>query len=84
MNDVVCRNGVAQLMDYLEGVIPADTRAALDEHVAGCAQCFAFIQSYLATPRIVREATIVDVPASFEQSLLAHLHERFPPPRDPR
>jgi hypothetical protein len=83
MNDLVCRNGVGQLMDYLEGVVPAHTRAALDEHVAGCAKCLAFIRSNLATPRIVREATTFDVPASLEQSLLACLHKRFPPPRDP-
>ena len=76
MNDLVCRNGVEHLMDYLEGVVPLDVRRSLDAHVAGCAKCVAFIASYEATPRIVREATSVELPASAERTLLAFLRLR--------
>lgn len=76
MNDLVCRHGVEQLMDYLEGVVPLDVRRELEAHVAGCAKCVAFIASYEATPRIVREATDVELPASAERSLLAFLRQR--------
>ena len=75
MSDLVCSNGVDQLMDYLEGVVTPTARVALDEHVAGCPKCVAFIASYLATPRIVREATRVEVPASLGPSLLQFLRE---------
>jgi anti-sigma factor RsiW len=76
MKDLVCRNGVDQLMDYLEDVVPLDVRRSLEAHVAGCARCVAFIASYKATPRIVREATAVDLPASAEQALLDFLKHR--------
>jgi anti-sigma factor RsiW len=76
MTPVVCATGVELLMDYLEGVLPADVRAALDEHVAGCARCAAFVASYLETPRIMREATVVSLPADVEASFKAFLRAR--------
>ena len=57
MKPVVCVSGVDLLMDYLEGVLPADLRAAIDEHVARCERCMAFIASYTEAPRIMRDAT---------------------------
>lgn len=75
MNEIVCASGVDLLMDYLEGVLSADVRRALDAHVAGCARCAAFIAAYQATPRIVREATALAIPADVQQSLRAFLRE---------
>jgi anti-sigma factor RsiW len=76
MNPVVCASGVEQLMDYLEGVLPAEVTAALEAHVAGCAKCAAFVASYQATPRIVRDATVTRLPADVEASLKAFLRAR--------
>ena len=73
MTDVVCRSGVELLMDYLEGVLTADVRAAIEAHVAGCPRCESFIASYLETPRIVRDATRIEMPADLQASLLAAL-----------
>jgi anti-sigma factor RsiW len=71
-----CASGVDLLMDYLEGVLPADVNAALEEHVAGCARCTAFVASYQATPRIIRDATVASLPADVEASLQAFLRAR--------
>lgn len=76
MNQIACVSGVELLMDYLEGVLPADVRAALDEHVAGCSRCAAFVASYVETPRILRDATVVTLPADLEASLRAFLRAR--------
>jgi anti-sigma factor RsiW len=76
MNAIVCASGVELLMDYLEGVLPAEVRAALDEHVAGCARCAAFVASYCETPRILRDATDTTLPADVEASLKAVLRGR--------
>jgi anti-sigma factor RsiW len=73
MKDIVCEAGVDLLMDYLEGVLSADLRSAVDAHVAGCPRCVAFIASYRATPRILREATAAALPADVEASLRALL-----------
>jgi anti-sigma factor RsiW len=76
MNETVCISGVELLMDYLDGVLPGEAKAALDAHVAGCQRCTAFVASYLATPRILRDATDASLPADVEESLKAFLRER--------
>ena len=71
MTAIVCMSGVEVLMEYMEGAVAPDVRAAIEAHVTGCARCEAFIASYRETPRIVREATSVEMPADLEASLLA-------------
>ena len=69
MRDIACLAGVELLMDYLEGVLPPDVHAELEAHVAGCVRCVAFVASYRATPRILREATAATLPDHVEASL---------------
>jgi anti-sigma factor RsiW len=76
---LVCASGVGLLMEYLEGTLTPDVRAELDAHVAGCARCQAFVASYRETPRIVREASPVIVPADLGESLLKFLRSRRGP-----
>lgn len=76
MSDIVCASGVERLMEYLDGVLTPELRAALDEHVAGCPRCAAFVESYLATPRILRDATAVTLPADLEEKLRSFLRAR--------
>ena len=76
MKEIACASGVDLLMDYLEGVLSADLRAAVDAHVAGCPRCVAFIKSYRETPRILREATATALPADLQASLQAFLRAR--------
>ena len=77
MTESNCASGVPLLMDYLEGLVAADVRSALEQHVAGCAKCTAFIASYLSTPRIIREATAVSLPAEGQRSLQQFLLDRI-------
>jgi anti-sigma factor RsiW len=62
-------------MDYLEGVLPPEMNAALDAHVAACERCTAFVASYRETPRILRTATAVELPADIQQSLRAFVRQ---------
>ena len=73
MTNISCQTGVELLMDYLEGVVPEDVRTLLDSHVAGCQKCSAFVDSYLATPRILRDLTAAAMPPELQPSLLAFL-----------
>jgi anti-sigma factor RsiW len=73
---MTCASGVERLMEYLEGLLAPEVKAALDDHVAGCPRCAAFVASYCATPRIVREATDVSPSADVEASLRAFLRTR--------
>jgi anti-sigma factor RsiW len=84
MKEIACASGVELLMDYLEGALPADLRAAVDAHVAGCPRCVAFIASYRETPRILREATAAALPADLGASLRDFLRAQrgLPPAED--
>jgi anti-sigma factor RsiW len=69
MIDVMCVSGVDLLADYLEGLLPPDVRASIERHVLGCERCQAFVASYQATPRILREATDVVLPDDLRRSI---------------
>jgi anti-sigma factor RsiW len=60
-------------MEYLEGVLPPEVNAALEAHVAACERCTAFVASYRETPRILRSATTIGIPADIQESLHAFL-----------
>ena len=78
MTDVSCASGVALLMDYLEGVLPDDVRAALEAHVSGCPRCVAFVASYRKTPQLLRAATDSALPTDVRQSLRSFLRSQRP------
>ena len=73
---VACVDGVALLMDYLEGVLPAADRETIEAHVSGCPRCIAFIESYRQTPRILRAATAAALPEDLAESLRRFLASR--------
>ena len=73
MKNGPCASGVDVLMEYLEGALSTEDRAAVDAHVAACPRCVAFLASYRETPRIIRNATTIEMPAALETSLLAVL-----------
>ena len=76
MTTMTCRDGAAILMDYLEGALPADVRADVDAHVAGCPRCVEFVRAYRETPRILRESTAFEIPAGLVESLQKFLAEQ--------
>jgi anti-sigma factor RsiW len=75
MKEVACISGVELLMDFLEGTLPPDVRAALEAHVAECERCAAFVASYCETPRILRDATTMTLPDDIEASLKAFVKD---------
>jgi len=76
MNTMTCRDGAGLIMDYLEDALPAEVRAEIDAHLAGCPRCVAFVRAYRATPRIVRDATAVEIPDGLVESLQRFLAQR--------
>lgn len=76
MTTVTCSSGVELLMDYLEGVLPANMASDIEAHVSQCPRCTAFIESYRETPRIFREAMAAALPEDMAASLLQFLRAR--------
>jgi anti-sigma factor RsiW len=46
---VVCRDVVELITSYLEGSLPADTRAAVEEHLFGCDGCTRVLAEFRRT-----------------------------------
>ena len=78
MKNGPCTPGIDLLMEYLEGALSTEVRAAVDAHLAGCPHCVAFAASYRETPRIIRDATTIEMPADLETSLLKALRAARP------
>ncbi len=76
MSHVTCASGVDLLADYLEGLLSPELRASLEQHVLGCERCQAFVASYQATPKILRDATDVVLPDDLRRSIEAWARHR--------
>jgi predicted anti-sigma-YlaC factor YlaD len=74
--DVVCRELVELLTDYLEDAIPAEDRAVIDAHLADCDGCTNVLDQLRRTIRITGTLTAQDVPAAQRDALLAVFRTR--------
>jgi anti-sigma factor RsiW len=72
-----CQSGVELLMDYLEGQIAPDVRAAVERHVADCPRCIAFVESYRRTPDIFKQATAATLPPDLARTLVEAVRRQF-------
>ncbi len=75
---MTCREFVEFLAEYLSDELPEDMRVAFDRHLAGCAECTAYLTSYKETIRFANavcaepEGPVPDgVPEELVQSILA-------------
>jgi len=52
---MTCRELIEELIDYLDGARP---REAYEHHLALCPSCRAYVDSYLATIRLIRDPSL--------------------------
>jgi anti-sigma factor RsiW len=68
--EIICQQLVELVTDYLEGALPADVHARLEEHLSVCGKCRTYVdqmrQVQLAAGRLDPEA----VPAATRAGLL--------------
>ncbi len=76
MNNKTCKETIALLLDFVEGKLSADDRAALEAHLAGCPPCVEFVKSYQATPGILRKSLAVEMPPEVADRLRTFLRDR--------
>jgi hypothetical protein len=81
MTNVTCEAGVKRLVDYLEGTLSRPVRLDLEAHVAGCALCRAFVESYRETPHILRRATDAAPSPDQQRRLLELVRSMYRPGR---
>jgi len=60
---ITCREFIEFLMDYISGELPEDQRSEFVEHLAVCPSCVAYMNTYLHTVELGREAfSDIDAP----------------------
>jgi len=57
---MTCRELADFLMEYLDGELPADVRAAFDRHLSLCPNCVAYLAAYKTTIAMGRRAFAAD------------------------
>jgi anti-sigma factor RsiW len=74
---MTCREFADFLMDYLNGDLASDVRAAFDRHLSLCPNCVAYLSGYKATVELGRRAfaddeaeVAADVPEDLVKAIL--------------
>ena len=49
---VTCQELVELVTDYLDGALPAETRAAFEAHLEGCPGCVTYVEQIRETVRV--------------------------------
>lgn len=64
-----CSDFLKELTDYLDGVIDADTKAELDEHLAWCHNCYVVCNTTKQTIEIYRGTDLYELPDDLRSRL---------------
>jgi anti-sigma factor RsiW len=75
---MTCRDLIGFLMEYLDGGLPAEARAAFERHLAICRDCRIYLRNYQETVRAGRAALQMsdepvspDVPEELVRAILS-------------
>ena len=71
-----CKKVVSLLLDFVEGHLPPDTHAALQQHLTGCPECVASVRTYQSTRSLLHSLTDADLPPELRTRLRAFLDKR--------
>jgi anti-sigma factor RsiW len=66
---VNCSDFLKELTDYLDGVIDAETKAELDEHLAWCHNCYVVCNTTKMTIEIYRGSELYELPDDLRSRL---------------
>jgi anti-sigma factor RsiW len=70
-----CSRIVSLLSDYLDGRLPSDIRAELDQHLSGCPDCTAFVGTFRSTVSLLQSLEEKDLPEELRLRLKAFLDD---------
>ena len=68
--DLTCRELVELVTDYLEGAMDDPTRLRVDQHLAGCPGCTAYLDEMRVTIRLTGRLTEGDIDPAARDALL--------------
>ena len=72
-----CKEAIALLADYLEGVLSPGLLAQLDEHLSGCPPCRAYLATYRKTRAMAADTSRIEMPEEMKTRLREFLLSRL-------
>ena len=70
---LTCREAIGLLADYLESALSEEEIRALEEHLAGCGPCQAYLNTYRRTKDLTGKAERVAMPEEMKGRLRTFL-----------
>ena len=70
---MTCQDFIALLSDYLEATVTPETLAALEEHLAGCQPCQAYLRTYRRTREVAAASERATLPPAMPAEMKARL-----------
>jgi len=67
---LTCHEVIEVLTDYLEDALPANERRRVEEHLANCDGCTAYLETLRETIRLTGMLTEEQIPSEQKQQLL--------------
>ena len=71
-----CSEFLNELTNYLDGVLDAQTKTELDDHLAWCHNCYVVCDTTRKTIEIYRSHEIYDLPSALRDRLHAAIMSR--------
>jgi anti-sigma factor RsiW len=68
-----CSRLISLLSDYLDGRLPSDVRAELEQHLSGCSECTAFVATFRSTVSLLQSLSENDLPEELRLRLRAFI-----------
>jgi anti-sigma factor RsiW len=69
--DIVCRQAVELVTDYLEGALPRSARRRFERHLAGCPHCTEYLAQMRATIELAGRVTPDDLTPQMQDEFIA-------------
>lgn len=69
MTNKTCRNLLSQLSDYIDGELEEMLCAEIEQHMAGCPDCQAVVNTLEKTVRLYRTVGRAEVPQDVQRRL---------------
>jgi len=76
--EVVCRDVVEVVNDYLEDAMSPEECAAFEQHLHACPWCMTYLNQVRTSSSFVRRVTATELPPALEASLRALFRARRP------
>jgi anti-sigma factor RsiW len=70
-DEIVCRELVELVTPYLEDALPAEERALVDQHLASCDGCQAYVQQMRLTIRAIGHVSEEAITSKTREDVLA-------------